>query len=396
MRSGTCHINIRYWDIVNYFTGALFPVPCILLLWFIWDLFPFHFFNGIMYAHGFNEHSQIPDSSLYIFSPGPCFKSIFQKFSEKKKIQVNDLTSQIPYVPNWTWHFFVCPNGSLNYSLVYTSWNHFSFFLPFFKKTNLSWSFPVKWKSHFFSFLYTLAQAEEITCCNYCLLFVLLGVVIIKYKILWLSWQFVMLVPSWRLFLYSFSTKVFQKIGYSRQDFRYNLLWSIFCAVSRRWYPLSVIILRPCRGFLVGGASFLSPLTLSLPMWLTLSNEKWGKIQCACAERTWRSMVCFCSLFHALVLHHEKTSVVVFLWPDSWSERHLEQTWTGPLGAELLQEIWDKWANCACLPFVSCWDFKVVVYRRWLMDNNYGNQVFNNKPNYNSEVEFLPTCWALS
>ena len=40
------------------------------------------------------------------------FSKCFQ--NKKKKIQVNDLISQIPRVANWTWHLFVCPNGSLN------------------------------------------------------------------------------------------------------------------------------------------------------------------------------------------------------------------------------------------------------------------------------------------
>lgn len=71
--------------------------------------------------------------------------------------------------------------------------------------------FPSEMEITFLLLFYTLVQAEGITCCNNCLLFLLLGVVIIKYKILWLSWQFVMLVPSWHLFLYFFSTKAFHK-----------------------------------------------------------------------------------------------------------------------------------------------------------------------------------------
>lgn len=139
----------------------------------------------------------------------PCFNTTFPVFSER--IQENDLTStQIPCVPNWTWHLFVCLNGFLNLSSVYTSWNCFCFFLPFLKKqichkvsqwngNYISSPFSTHW--------FRLKELHAATT----LFSVLLGLVIIKYKILWLPWQFVMLLPSLHLFLYFLATKVFHK-----------------------------------------------------------------------------------------------------------------------------------------------------------------------------------------
>lgn len=48
-------------------------------------------------------------SSALAHTSNPLF---FQMFSGK--IHVNDLTPQILCVSNWTWHLFMCPNGSLN------------------------------------------------------------------------------------------------------------------------------------------------------------------------------------------------------------------------------------------------------------------------------------------
>lgn len=95
----------------------------------------------------------------------------------------------------------------------------------------------MKWKLHFFSSLCTQVEAEGITCCNSSLLAVLLGVVIIKYRILRLSWQFVLLMPSSRWFLYLLATKVFHKNSIFTSsahrksvfiDFLYNLGKMVF------------------------------------------------------------------------------------------------------------------------------------------------------------------------
>lgn len=138
---------------------------------FILFLYFTYSFNDIIYGHNFNYHTQTSDSYFYIFSPEPCFNLNFSDIF--RKIQANDLTSpQISCVLNWTWHLFVCPNGSLNLSSVYMSWNNFCFFFLFKKRTRAVTKFPEKWKLHF-SLFCTLVQDEGITCCNSSLLAVL-------------------------------------------------------------------------------------------------------------------------------------------------------------------------------------------------------------------------------
>lgn len=186
----------------------------------------------------------------------------------------------------------------------------------------------MKWKLHF-PFFYTLALAERITCCDNSLLSVLCRVVIIKYRILWLSRQFIMLVPSLHLFFYIFfATEVFHInwVVTSRAyiiDFLYSLC---------RWYSLSIIIPSPCWGFPVGKAYFFIPLTLSLATWHILFNKIWGQVQCAGAAWTWRSIMCsaYYPVLLSSIMRKNKTlsSCVPLVRLPEWETLAEDLNWT--------------------------------------------------------------------
>lgn len=94
------------------------------------------------------------------------------------------------------------------------------------------------------------------------------------------------------------------------------------------------------------------------------------------------------------------SQVIVFFWPGSWSERHLESTWTGPLEAKLLRRSTDTWVRYVHLLFVNYWDFKVVTQHHhrniWLIHNHSRNQVYNHKPNHTLRFSFFlgSELWA--
>lgn len=79
---------------------------------------------------------------------------------------------------------------------------------------------------------------------------------------------------------------------------------------------------QPLVGGILGLSSFHSLVEVSLWVerissahWLEvcpcdlLCPVRWGKIQCACAEWTCKSIVCLCPLSHASVMYHEKSTV---------------------------------------------------------------------------------------
>lgn len=167
----------------------------------------------------------------------------------------------------------------------------------------------MKWKLHFFSSLCTQVEAEGITCCNSSLLAVLLGVVIIKYRILRLSWQFVLLMPSLHWILYLLATRVFHKNSIFTSsahrkslfiDFLYSLGKMVFF-VYNYFMPLPRIL----SGWSIWPHSTdFKAFCGHVPYFFQWNTGKRSVLWC------WRNIRCFRSLSCAPILHPEKSSIL--------------------------------------------------------------------------------------
>ena len=165
----------------------------------------------------------------------------------------------------------------------------------------------MKWKLHFFSSLCTQVEAERIICCNSSLLAVLLGVVIIKYRILRLSWQFVLLMPSLHWFLYLLATKVFHKNSiFTLSAHRKSVFIAFLYSLGKMVFFIYNYFM-PLLRFLSGCSIWPHSTDFKAYRAHVTYFFQWNTGKRS-VRWCWRNITGFCSLSCALILHCEKSS----------------------------------------------------------------------------------------